>query len=89
MIINVYKNEYGYSTLAKNKDKKMYISVNFKKGIEPQNDYTRLRINDGFFSLYEDKNKLPKVKLIILNYEEVENINEDDINYSYDDDLPF
>ena len=89
MIVNIYKNQYGYSTQAKNKDKKMYISVGFKKGIEPQSDYVRVKINSGFFSLYEDRNKLPKPKLIIMDYEEMDNLNEDDIKYDYDDDLPF
>ena len=31
MKLRVYKNQYRFSTLAKNGDDKMYISVQFKK----------------------------------------------------------
>ena len=54
MKLRVYKNQYGFSTLAKNGDDKMYISVQFKKGTEPTTDTTDIIIKNSFFSLFNN-----------------------------------
>ena len=64
----VYKNQYGYSTLLKNQDEKMYIAVNFKKGQEPEDEINKLIIQNGFLSFYKDKNGLAKPKIVVLDY---------------------
>ena len=69
MKLRVYKNQYGFSTLAKNGDDKMYISVQFKKGTEPSTDTTDIIIKDAFFSLFKNKQGLAFPKLVIMGYE--------------------
>ena len=69
MKLRVYKNQYGFSTLAKNGDDKMYISVQFKKGTEPTNDTADIIIKDAFFSMYKNKQGLAFPKLVIMEYE--------------------
>lgn len=92
MKLRVYKNQYGYNTLAKNGDDKMYISVQFKKGTEPSTDTTDIIIKDAFFSLFKNKQGLAFPKLVILLYE-IENKEEkviDEYEYDiHDDILPF
>lgn len=68
MKLRVYKNQYGFSTLAKNGDDKMYISVQFKKGTEPSTDTTDIIIKDAFFSMYENKHGFAFPKLVIMEY---------------------
>ena len=68
MELTVFKNQYGYSTLAKNGDDKMYISVQFKKGNEPNTDRAKIKINNGFFSMYKNKTGLAFPKLVIMDY---------------------
>lgn len=88
MKLRVYKNQYGYSTLAKNGDDKMYISVQFKKGTEPTTDTTDIIIKDAFFSMFKNKQGLAFPKLVIMEYENKEQ--EDDANYDVSsDELPF
>lgn len=92
MKLRVYKNQYGFSTLAKNGDDKMYISVQFKKGTEPTTDTAEIIIKDAFFSMYKNKQGLAFPKLVILSYEvekqQDEIANEQD--YKLDDTpLPF
>lgn len=69
MKIKVYKNQYGFSTLCKNGDTKIYMPVQFKKENEPQIENGTVLIKNGFFSNYTDKNNLTKVKLVIMDYE--------------------
>ena len=69
MKLRVYKNQYGFSTLAKNGDDKMYISVQFKKGTEPSTDTTDIIIKNAFFSLFKNKQGLAFPKLVIMEYE--------------------
>ena len=69
MKLRVYKNQYGFSTLAKNGDDKMYISVQFKKGTEPTTDTVDIIIKDAFFSLFKNKQGLAFPKLVIMEYE--------------------
>jgi hypothetical protein len=68
MELTVFKNQYGYSTLAKNGDDKMYISVQFKKGNEPNTDRAKIKINNGFFSMYKNKVGIAFPKLVIMDY---------------------
>lgn len=100
MKLRVYKNQYGYSTLAKNGEDKMYISIQFKKGNEPQQDTVDIKINNAFFSMYKNKNGYAQPKLVIMDYEiesdkEYEQIeregiqNEQDYQVDFSQDLPF
>jgi hypothetical protein len=68
MELTVFKNQYGYSTLAKNGEDKMYLSVQFKKGNEPNTDRAKIKINNGFFSMYKNKVGLAFPKLVIMDY---------------------
>lgn len=89
MKLRVYKNQYGYSTLAKNGDDKMYISVQFKKGTEPSTDTTDIIIKDAFFSAFKNKNGFTFPKLVIMEYEiEVQKADEQDYSINGDE-LPF
>ena len=69
MKLRVYRNQYGFSTLAKNGDDKMYISVQFKKRTEPTTDTADIIIKNAFFSMYKNKQGLAFPKLIIMEYE--------------------
>lgn len=69
MKLRVYRNQYGFSTLAKNGDDKMYISVQFKKGTEPTTDTADIIIKNAFFSMYKNKQGLSFPKLVIMEYE--------------------
>ena len=69
MKLRVYKNKYGFSTLAKNGDDKMYVQIQFKKGTEPSTDTTDIIIKDAFFSMYKNKQGLSFPKLVIMEYE--------------------
>lgn len=97
MKLRVYKNQYGYSTLAKNGDDKMYISVQFKRGIEPSTDTANIIIKDAFFSMYKNKQGLAIPKLVIMSYDienQTENYSEQNSEQniaimSFDSDLPF
>lgn len=101
MKLTVFKNQYGFSTLAKNGDDKMYISVQFKKGNEPTEEKARINIEDAFFSMYKNKVGLAFPKLVVMKYTIVEEQNEfthgyaqsDTQNDTYppldDSDLPF
>jgi hypothetical protein len=97
MQIKIYKNQYGYSTLCKNGEDKMYLSVQFKKGNEPKEDKATIKINDGFFSMYKNKVGIAFPKLVILNYEVVDNYEKEEReaiqnenNYTLNtDELPF
>ena len=100
MKLRVYKNQYGYSTLAKNGEDKMYIQIQFKKGTEPSTDTTDIIIKDAFFSMYKNKQGLAFPKLVIMEYEiegqktdeqiEREGImNEQDYSEGFSDSLPF
>ena len=66
MKLRVYKNQYGFSTLAKNGNDKMYISVQFKKGTEPTTDTADIIIKDAFFSMYNNKQGLALPKPAIM-----------------------
>lgn len=71
MQLTVYKNEKGYSTLAKNKndESKLYISINFKKGEEPVGE-GRLSLDnvDGFFTCYKGKDEVVRPVFFVMSY---------------------
>lgn len=48
----------------------MSVNVQFKKGQETAGD---IEITNGFLSFYKDKNGIPKVKIVILDYTAVVN----------------
>ena len=81
----VYRGQFGFSTLVKNNEDKMYVQVQFRKGQEPLQDKAYIDIKDGFLSMYKDKNGLAKPKIVILEYQEL-GVNETTIE---DDGLPF
>jgi hypothetical protein len=92
----VYKGQYGYSTLLKNNDDKLYVQVGFKKGQEPYGEKAMIDIKDGFLSFYKDKNGLAKPKIVILEYTELEtqqnnvpSFTDNDVPPMDDSDLPF
>ena len=96
MELTVFKNQYGYSTLAKNGEDKMYVSVQFKKGNEPSTDRVRLKIDKGFISLYKNRVGIAFPKIVIMEYtiegeQEYQNsFPSDDFVPQFDDsDLPF
>lgn len=81
MKIYVNKGNYGWQTQAKNGDDRMYIDVNFYKGIkEPEETFLRIDIKDGFLSMYRNNQNYPKPKLMIMDYEIIQ---------KKDTDLPF
>lgn len=89
----IFKNDKGYyETSISNKKEdgtyeNMYVSVNFKKGIEIENK-TKINILDGFISFYKNKEGLPKIKLVILDFINVGQEIESDIMIDRSD-LPF
>ena len=86
MKLRVYKNQYGFSTLAKNGEDKMYIQIQFKKGTEPSTDTTDIIIKDAFFSAFKNKNGFTFPKLVILSYSKIENNEKSDLD---ENSLPF
>lgn len=86
----IFKNDRGYSTTISNKKEdgtyeNMFIPVNFKRGIEVPNK-TKINVINGFLSFYKTKDGLPKVKMVIMDFEQAE---ENQYELSSDDDLPF
>lgn len=95
----IFRNEFGYSTSIsrKNQDgeyEKMYLSVQLPKGVELENK-TKINITKGFLSFYNDKNGLSKPKIVVMEYqtdeelqerEAIQNEQNYDINYG---ELPF
>ncbi len=88
----VFRGQYGYSTLLKNKEDKLYVQVGFKRGQEPLQDKLMINIKDGFLSFYKDKNGLAKPKIVVMDYTEVEatqNFIPNDEEVMSTTDLPF
>lgn len=82
----VYKGQYGFSTLIKNQEEKMYVQVAFKKDQEPTGERATINIKDGFLSMYKDKNGYAKPKIVVLDYDNVE---EETTTNEWGNDLPF
>jgi hypothetical protein len=88
----IFKDEYNgrvnYKTSISNKNvegkyENMYISVQFKKGMETEGD---IDIKDGFLSFFKTKDGLPKVKLIVMDYTTEQS---DFMSVPADETLPF
>ena len=90
MKLRVFRNQYGFSTLAKNKNTgdKMYISVQFTQGTEPNLDKADIKINDAFFSMYKNKAGFAFPKLVIMDYEVIEENKSDFVPQFTDNDIP-
>ena len=96
----IFRNEFGYSTSIsrKNQDgeyEKMYLSVQLPKGVELENK-TKINITKGFLSFYKNKQGLPQVKIVVMEYKTDEELqereaiqNEQNYNYDFGDGLPF
>lgn len=95
----IFANEKGgYSTTISNKNQdgtydNMYIAVNFKKGITLENK-TKIDITNGFLSFYKTREGLPKLKIVVMDFEikgntEAKQEEVNNFEISQDDDLPF
>ena len=95
----IFRNEFGYSTSIsrKNQDgeyEKMYLSVQLPKGVELENK-TKINITKSFLSFYKNKQGLPQVKIVVMEYKTDEEVQEreaiqNEQNYNYDfGQLPF
>lgn len=97
--IMIFKNEYGFSTSISRKNQngeyeKMYLSVQLPKGVELENK-TKINITKGFLSFYKNKQGLPQIKVVVMEYKTDEEVQEreaiqNEQNYNYDfGQLPF
>lgn len=82
-----------YSTSISNKNvegqwEKMYIPVNFPKGTEIENG-TDINIKDGFLSFYKSKDGLPKVRIVVIDFDYKENFIPNDEQVMATEELPF
>ena len=69
----IFKNNIGYSTTISNKKTdgtydNLIINVSFPKGTEIENK-TKINILNGFLSYYKNKVGLPLIKLVVMDYE--------------------
>lgn len=78
----IFKSDKGYSTSISNKKEdgtyeNMYLTINFKKGVELENQ-TKIDIKNGFFSFYTNKEgrKIPKIIVTEFETDSIENIPE-------------
>lgn len=88
----IYKGKYGYSCSISNKKQdgsysNMFMQLQLPKGIEPE-DKSTIEIIRGFISFYENKdgNKIPKIVVLDFNYI---NDSKNDNNDYRQNDLPF
>lgn len=97
--IMIFKNEYGFSTSISRKNQngeyeKMYLSVQLPKGVELENK-AKINITKGFLSFYKNKQGLPQIKVVVMEYKTDEEVQEreaiqNEQNYNYDfGNLPF
>lgn len=78
--IMIFKNEYGYSTSISRKNQngeyeKMYLSVQLPKGVELENK-TKINITKSFLSFYKNKQGLPQIKVVVMEYKTNEEVQE-------------
>lgn len=84
----IFKNDKGYYSMTISNKKEdntyenMYITTNFKKGVELENK-TKINIKNGFLSFYTNKDNNKILKVVITEFEIIEE------NTVTDDDLPF
>lgn len=96
----IFRNEFGYSTSISRKNQngeyeKMYLSVQLPKGVEIENK-TKINITKAFLSFYKNKQGLPQIKIVVMEYKTDEELqereaiqNEQNYNYDFGDGLPF
>lgn len=82
----IFKSEYGYTTTISNKNingeyEKMYIQVQFPKGIELENK-TKIKIVSSFLSFYKTKDGMPKLKLVVQDFRTEEDMQKIEENYA-------
>lgn len=70
----IFSNDKGFSTTISNKKEdgtyeNMFIPVNFKRDISVPNK-TKINILDGFLSFYKTRDGLPKIKAVIMSFEQ-------------------
>lgn len=100
--VMIFKNDYGYSTSISSKNKdgeydKMYISMQMPKETQIEN-MTLINIIDGYLSFYKTKDGLPKIKVVVKEFEtdadaqyekEEREAIQNENNYNFDGNLPF
>lgn len=101
--VRIFKKEINgkelYSTSISNKNQngdwdKMYLSVQLPKNVVLENN-TDINITKGFLSFYKTNDGLPKIKIVIQEFQTKEEMEEreaiqNEQNYNInDDDLPF
>lgn len=79
----IFKNDYGYSLSISDKKQdgtyeKTYLSVQLPKGVELENK-TMIDVKRGFLGRYKTKEGLPKIKVVIQEYDVIKE----------EDELPF
>ena len=84
----VFKNQYGYSTIARNKEDKMYIQVQFKRGCEPNFEKVKIEIKEAFFSMYKNKAGFAFPKLVVMEYTIEDEQQSPDYQYNTPDFIP-
>lgn len=100
----IFRKEYEgkniYSTNISNKDvngnyTNMYITVQLPKDTELENK-TKINVTKGFLSFYKNKQGLPQIKVVVMEYQTSEEAqereaiqNEQNYNYDFEDSLPF
>lgn len=97
---NQYEDRISYKTSISNKVGEQYqyynIDVQLPKGKDVLNNHF-INIKNGFLSFYYDKDNNPRLKAIVMDFEEVEQSNSENANNILDipfevtqgDDLPF
>jgi hypothetical protein len=95
----IFKNDYGYTTTISKKNQngeyeRMYVAVQLPRNVELENK-TMIEITKGFLSFYKNKNGLPVIKLVVMEYQlqdeqeerqAIQNESDYDMNFG---DLPF
>lgn len=70
-----FENNTAYSTSITNKDangmtRRLYVSVQLPKGVT-LSDKTDINCKRGFLSFFEDKKGYQKIKIIVMEFEEL------------------
>lgn len=88
----IYKGMYGYSCSISNKNQdgtyeRMYVSLQLPKGVEVENK-TYIEIIKGFLAFYKDKNGMSKIKIVVLDFNYINDNKNNNSDYNQND-LPF
>lgn len=92
--IKIFRNQYddriSYKTSISNKVGEQYqyynIDVQLPKGKDVLNNHD-INVKNGFLSFYYDKDNNPRLKAVIMEYEEIEQSNKESIKDV--NDIPF